>query len=55
VVAVLLGWALAHEAVTWRTALGTFVILLSVALVSLRRRLSLRPLRKLDNTALRRH
>ena len=54
VVAVLLGWALAHEAVTWRTALGTFVILLSVALVSLRRRLSLRPLRKLDDTALRR-
>ena len=36
-VAVLLGWALAHESVTWRTALGTAVILASVALVSVRR------------------
>jgi len=36
-VAVLLGWALAGEAVTWRTALGTAVILGSVALVSVRR------------------
>ena len=36
-VAVLLGWALAHEAITWRTALGTSIILASVALVSLRR------------------
>jgi drug/metabolite transporter (DMT)-like permease len=50
-VAVVLGWALAHEAVTWRTALGTSIILASVALVSLHRR---RPFRKLDNTALRR-
>jgi drug/metabolite transporter (DMT)-like permease len=54
-VAVLLGWALAHEAVTWRTALGTTVILLSVALVSLGRRPSRRPLSGLDNTAPRRH
>ena len=37
VVAVLLGWALASEAVTWRTALGTGVILSGVALVSIRR------------------
>jgi drug/metabolite transporter (DMT)-like permease len=36
-VAVLLGWALAGEAVTWRTALGTAVILTSVAVLSLRR------------------
>jgi drug/metabolite transporter (DMT)-like permease len=36
-VAVLLGWAFAHETITWRTALGTAVILVSVALVSLRR------------------
>lgn len=36
-VAVLLGWVFAQEAVTWRTALGTTVILVSVALVSLRR------------------
>ena len=37
-VAVLLGWAVAHETITWRTALGTTVILLSVALMSVRRR-----------------
>ncbi len=37
VVAVLLGWVLAGEAITWRTALGTAVILGSVALVSVRR------------------
>jgi drug/metabolite transporter (DMT)-like permease len=36
-VAVLLGWALAHETVTWRTALGAAVILSSVALLSVRR------------------
>jgi drug/metabolite transporter (DMT)-like permease len=36
-VAVLLGWALAGEAVTWRTAAGTAVILASVALLSVRR------------------
>jgi drug/metabolite transporter (DMT)-like permease len=36
-VAVLLGWGVAGEAVTWRTALGTAVILASVALVSVRR------------------
>ncbi len=36
-VAVLLGWALAHETITWRTALGTVVILVSVALVNVRR------------------
>ncbi len=36
-VAVLLGWAFAHEAITWRTALGTAVILVSVALVSIRK------------------
>ena len=53
-VAVLLGWAAAHESVTWRTALGTLVILLSGALVSLRRRPSLRPSRTLDDAALRR-
>jgi len=28
---------LAHEAITWRTAFGTAVILVSVALVSVRR------------------
>lgn len=33
-VAVMLGWAVAGEAVTWRTALGTAMILSSVALVS---------------------
>jgi drug/metabolite transporter (DMT)-like permease len=53
-VAVLLGWAAAHEAITWRTALGTSIILASVALVTLRRRSSHRPLRKLDIIALRR-
>ena len=37
-VAVLLGWAVAHEIITWRTALGTTVILVSVALMSVRRR-----------------
>ena len=37
-VAVLLGWALAGESVTWRTAAGTAVILVSVALMSVRRR-----------------
>jgi drug/metabolite transporter (DMT)-like permease len=37
-VAVLLGWAVAHETITWRTALGTTVILVSVALMSVRRR-----------------
>ena len=42
-VAVLLGWAAAHEAVTWRTALGTGVILASVALVSVRRSAFARP------------
>ena len=42
-VAVLLGWAFAHEAVGWRTALGTAVILGSVALVSVRRAPAPRP------------
>ena len=37
-VAVLLGWAAGGETVTWRTALGTAVILASVGLVSVRRR-----------------
>jgi drug/metabolite transporter (DMT)-like permease len=36
-VAVLLGWAVAHEAVTWRTIAGTTVILASVAMLSMRR------------------
>ncbi len=36
-VAVLLGWAAARETVTWRTALGTAVILASVVLLSVRR------------------
>ena len=31
-------WAIAHETITWRTALGTAVILVSVALMSVRRR-----------------
>lgn len=35
-VAVLLGWALAGESISWRTWAGTAVILASVALVSLR-------------------
>jgi drug/metabolite transporter (DMT)-like permease len=38
-VAVLLGWALAGESITWRTALGTAVILASVALLSVRKKL----------------
>ncbi len=37
-VAVLLGWAVARETITWRTATGTAVILVSVALMSVRRR-----------------
>lgn len=36
-VAVLLGWAFAHEAITWRTALGTAIILASVGLLSRRK------------------
>lgn len=45
-VAVLLGWAFAQETVTWRTALGTAVILVSVALVSLRRGRSIKALQE---------
>jgi drug/metabolite transporter (DMT)-like permease len=53
-VAVLLGWAAAHEAITWRTALGTGVILASVALVSVRRGPPLQPARKREMAATRR-
>lgn len=35
VVAVLLGWAILNEAITWRTLIATVVILVGVALVSL--------------------
>jgi drug/metabolite transporter (DMT)-like permease len=45
-VAVLLGWAFAQETVTWRTALGTAVILVSVALVSLRRGRSIKAIQE---------
>ena len=53
-VAVLLGWAVAHEAITWRTALGTGVILASVALVSVRRSSLRRPAREQEVAVSRR-